>query len=55
MTKKMTQVQKEKKLEEEIQKIDILTIVLIIVVLVICAVVGISIGKMLFDLAMANA
>ena len=52
---KMTQSQKEKKIEEETNKIDKATIILIVGVLLVCAVVGISIGKILFDLAMANA
>ena len=51
----VTQAQKSKKMEEETNKIDKATIILIIAVLIICAVVGITVGKMLFDLAMANA
>ena len=51
----MTKAQKAKKIEEESKRIDTLTIVFIISTLIICVVVGIAIGKMLFDLAMTNA
>jgi len=51
----MTQAQKRKKMEKETHQIDKMTIVLIIAVLIICVVLGITIGKLLFDLAMANA
>jgi flagellar basal body-associated protein FliL len=51
----MTQAQKAKKIDQETNKIDKMTIILIILVLVVCIVVGVSIGKLLFDLAMANA
>lgn len=52
---RMTQAQKEKIMAEETKKIDKATIILIVSVLLICAIVGISIGKILFDIAMANA
>ena len=51
----LTQAQKTKKMEEETNKIDKLTIIIIIVVLVLSIVIGVSVGKLLFDLAMANA
>lgn len=51
----LTQAQKRKKMEKETNQIDKMTIILIVAVLVICVVVGISIGKLLFDLAMKNA
>ena len=53
----MTKSKKQslKKVEEENNKIDKITIITIIVILLLCIIVGITVGKILFDLAMANA
>lgn len=51
----LTTVQKQKKMEKETNQIDKATIIITIIVLVVCAVVGISLGKALYDLAISTA
>jgi len=51
----MTPAQKQKKMEKEIYQIDIVTIAIMAIILVVCIILGITIGKLLYDLAIANA
>ena len=51
----MTKEQKLKKVEKENNQIDTMTILIIVGVLVLCLIIGITVGKLLFDLAMANS
>ena len=51
----MTPAQKQKKMEKETNQIDKATIIIIVVVLITCIIIGVTIGKLLYDLAMATA
>ena len=51
----MTPAQKQKKMEKETNQIDKATIILIIAVLVGSIVIGVTIGKLLYDIAISTA
>lgn len=52
---KVTKAQKQKQVEKENNQIDKATIIIVIILLIVCIITGILIGRLLYELAMANA